>query len=411
MIMKVLSFGSCNIDYVYRVDHLVRAGESLISKGREVFSGGKGLNQSIAAARGGAEVYFAGCIGNDGEFLADVLKESGVHLDYVKRVDEPNGHAIIQVDDNGENSIFTYKGTNEAITEEYIDEVLSHFDEGDILLMQNEISNVPYLVDKGYEKGLKIVFNPSPLNEELKKIDLSKVTYLILNEVEAKDISGKSEPDEFIGFVKKEYPMLKTVLTLGKNGCIYTDGEIRLTHPAFMVKAVDTVGAGDTFAGYFAALVSVGTECAEILKLASAASGIAVSRKGAAPSIPVIEEVKEGIKTMKVYGVKKLKNMNKEKIEDYIKTHLTDATLEGLADEIGYSRFYIGPWVRSVMNISFSQLLKKIRCEYAAKLLTETDMSVQEIIELTGYKNESFFRKIFKEQYGSAPFEFRKEKN
>ena len=307
--MRVLSFGSCNIDYVYSVDHLVRAGESLISKCREVFSGGKGLNQSIAAARAGAEVYFAGCIGNDGEFLADIMKESGVRLDYVKRADEPNGHAIIQIDDSGENSIFTYKGTNAAITEEYIDEVLSHFEEGDILLMQNEISNVPYLVDRAFEKGLKIVFNPSPLNEELKKVDLSKVTYLILNEVEANDISGESEPDEFIGFIKREYPSVKTVLTLGKNGCIYVDEETKLSHPAFVVKAVDTVGAGDTFAGYFSALVSVGADYADILKLASAASGIAVSRNGAAPSIPVIDEVKEGLKTMKVYDVKKNKKI------------------------------------------------------------------------------------------------------
>ena len=303
--MRVVSFGSCNIDYVYSVEHLVRAGESLISKGREVFSGGKGLNQSIAAARAGAKVYFAGCIGNDGQFLADVLSESGVDLTYVKRADEPNGHAIIQVDDNGENSIFTYKGTNEAITEEYIDEVLAHFGEGDILLMQNEISNVPYLIDKAFEKGLKIVFNPSPLNDELKKVNLSKVSYLILNEVEAKDISGKSEPDEFIGYVKKEYPSLKVVLTLGKNGCIYVDSDTELSHPAFVVKAVDTVGAGDTFAGYFAALVSDNTDYAEILKLASAASGIAVSRKGAAPSIPLISEVKEALKTLKVYDVKK----------------------------------------------------------------------------------------------------------
>ncbi|MBQ7974278.1 MAG: helix-turn-helix transcriptional regulator [Clostridia bacterium] len=102
--------------------------------------------------------------------------------------------------------------------------------------------------------------------------------------------------------------------------------------------------------------------------------------------------------------------MNVEKIEEYIRENLADATLEGLADKIGYSRFYIGPWVRSVMNMSFSQLLKKRRCEYAAKLLKETDLSVQEIIEMTGYKNESFFRKIFKDAYGSAPFEYRKKK-
>ena len=90
------------------------------------------------------------------------------------------------------------------------------------------------------------------------------------------------------------------MLTLGKKGCIYSDDDTELTHPAFSVKAVDTVGAGDTFAGYFAALVSVGTDYADVLKLASAAAGIAVSRKGAAPSIPVIDEVVEGIKTMKV---------------------------------------------------------------------------------------------------------------
>lgn len=298
--MKILSFGSCNIDYVYTVDHLVRAGETIVTKGREVFSGGKGLNQSIAASRGGGDVYFAGCIGNDGEFLAEIMKNSGVRLDYVKRADEPNGHAVIQVDDSGENSIFLYKGTNAAICEEYIDEVLSNFEEGDILLIQNEISNVPYLVNKGYEKGLKIVFNPSPSNEEIKKTDLTKVTYLILNEVEAKDISGQDTPDEFFTFAKKEYPNLKIVLTLGRQGCIYADSETRLSHPAFAVKVVDTVGAGDTFTGYFAALLSAGGEMTDILKLASAASGIAVSRKGAAPSIPVIDEVKDSIKVMRV---------------------------------------------------------------------------------------------------------------
>ena len=174
--MKILNFGSCNIDYVYSMDHIVKVGETQTTYSLETFSGGKGLNQSIALARAGAEVYHAGCIGNDGEMLLDILNESGVDTSFVKKVDEKNGHAIIQVSAKGENSIFLYPGSNNMVTTEFIDEVLSHFGEGDILLLQNEISNLTYIIEKAYKKKMCIILNPSPINEVIEKIDFNMIS-------------------------------------------------------------------------------------------------------------------------------------------------------------------------------------------------------------------------------------------
>ena len=122
--MKILNFGSCNIDYVYSMDHIVRVGETQSTYQLEIFPGGKGLNQSIAIARAGASVYHAGCIGSDGEMLTELLTKSGVNVSYVRTVDAKNGHAIIQVSAKGENSIFLYGGSNEMISESFIDFVL-----------------------------------------------------------------------------------------------------------------------------------------------------------------------------------------------------------------------------------------------------------------------------------------------
>lgn len=293
--MKILNFGSCNIDYVYSVDHMVREGETISADNMEVFSGGKGLNQSIAAARAGADIYHAGCIGTGGDFLKDMLLESGADVSYLRKEDISNGHAIIQLDKNGENSICIYKGSNGMISEEHIDSVLDNFERGDILLLQNEINNLPYLIEKGFEKGLQIVFNPSPFVDELRKIDLNHISYLILNEVEASGFSGKENAAEFIDYVKESYPNLKVVVTLGKKGCIYSDKDQTLRQSAFKVNAVDTTAAGDTFTGYFVSLVSAGADYAKAIKYASAASALAVSKKGAAPSIPVFEDVEKAL--------------------------------------------------------------------------------------------------------------------
>ena len=291
--MKILNFGSCNLDYVYAMDHIVRVGETQSATGRETFPGGKGLNQSIAIARAGAQVFHAGCVGRDGNMLREVLSESGVDLSYLSTVDSPNGHAVIQVSAKGENSIFLYAGSNAMVSREIVDEVLTHFDEGDILLLQNEISNVPYIIEKAHEKRMQIIFNPSPFTEELREIDLGRLTYLILNEVEARDISDADDPKDILSYFHTTYPDLRVMLTLGKEGSVYSDRNCEIRQEIYPADVVDTTAAGDTFTGYFVAGIAAGEDYAKTLKIATAASSIAVSRAGAAPSIPHRQEVFE----------------------------------------------------------------------------------------------------------------------
>lgn len=289
--MKVINFGSCNIDYVYLLDHIVVPGETENVDGINVFPGGKGLNQSIALARAGVDVYHAGCIGEDGEMLLETLSKSGVKTSLVRRVEGKNGQAIIQVNKHGENCILVYAGSNGKIDKEYVDSTLEKFSKGDLLLLQNEISNVHYIIQKAHEKGMCIVFNPSPFNDKIKDIDYNMLSYIIVNEVEAKCISGKENYKETIEFFKKEYPNLKVMLTLGKDGCVYFDKDTQVHHPIFDVEVVDTTAAGDTFTGYFIAGIAQNESMQRTLKLASCASALAVSRQGASPSIPQRDEV------------------------------------------------------------------------------------------------------------------------
>ena len=289
--MKILNFGSCNIDMVYSMDHIVLPGETQTSTRVDRFAGGKGLNQSIALARAGAQVYHAGCIGHDGQFLLDMMRESGVDISCIKRVSEQNGHAVIQVSRDGQNSIFLYPGSNAMVDEEYIDGVLEGFSAGDILLLQNEISNVKYLIDRAYEKQMCIVLNPSPYNGVLEEVDIHKVSCLILNQVEAEQMTGMEDAQQAIDHLHKAYPGIQVMLTLGHHGCVFSDGAQTVRQKAFSVKAVETTAAGDTFTGYFVAGMANKVPWNENLKLASAAAAIAVTREGAAPSIPERNEV------------------------------------------------------------------------------------------------------------------------
>ena len=289
--MKILNFGSCNIDYVYSLQHIVKIGETETTHTLETFPGGKGLNQSIAVSRAGAKIYHAGCVGNDSKMLTDILQKNGVDISYLKTVDTKNGHAVIQVSSKGENSIFLYPGSNEMITKEYVDTVLDKFYTGDIILLQNEINNVDYIVEKAYQKGMCIVLNPSPFNEKINAINFNMLSYIVINEVELSEISGSADPEEGLVYLKNKYPELKIVLTLGKNGSVFVNANQELRQAAFNVDAVDTTAAGDTFLGYFVAELSKGTDYSQILKIASVASAITVLRKGAAPSIPNKSEV------------------------------------------------------------------------------------------------------------------------
>ena len=289
--MKILNFGSCNVDYVYAVDHSVREGETISATGREVFAGGKGLNQTVAAARAGAEVYHAGLIGNDGDFLREMLEQSGADVRFLRQLDCAGGHAVIQVGNTGNNCIIVYAGTNGMITKEQVDEALFAFDPGDLLMLQNEISQVSYIIDKAYKKGLRVVFNPSPFTRDLKKIDLKKIAFLVLNETEATELTGLAEPRALIDQREAICPDTAVLLTLGSKGCIYADGQTCFEHPARKVRVVDTTAAGDTFTGYFAAMIAAGQSPEQAVETATIAAALSVMRQGAAPSIPTLDAV------------------------------------------------------------------------------------------------------------------------
>lgn len=290
---KILNIGSLNLDYVYQVAHFVRPGETISSIDRQTFCGGKGLNQTIALARAGADIWHAGAIGKqDGAPLLQTLTQDGVHTEFLKEIDGiSSGHAIIQVDESGQNCILLYGGTNQQISQEQILQALSAFSEGDFLILQNEINNMPFIIENASKKGLQIVLNPSPMDEKILRLPLNLVDYFILNEIEAQELSGAKTADHLLDDMIKAYPKAKIVLTLGENGSqYYCDGKI-LKQAAHRVHAVDTTAAGDTFTGYFFAGLARGESAEESLQMASLASAIAVSRAGASPSIPKREEV------------------------------------------------------------------------------------------------------------------------
>lgn len=289
--MKILDFGSLNYDYVYGVEHMVAPGETISSLDMEIFCGGKGLNQAIAAARAGAEVFMAGMVGKDGQLFMDICKENGIDSSLIRQVPGKSGHAIIQLDPNGQNSILLYGGSNRQMTKEYVDKVLNNFEKGDLLLLQNEINLLSYIIDKAHEKGMRILLNPSPYDEKLAACDLTKVSVFLINEIEGEQMAGEKEPDKILDALTEKYPEAAIMLTLGSKGSVYCCKGKRYKQDIYKVKAVDTTAAGDTFTGYFAASLLKGMPIEKTLKKCAKASAVAVSRKGAADSIPREEEV------------------------------------------------------------------------------------------------------------------------
>ncbi len=293
--MKILNFGSLNVDYVYSVEYFVRAGETLKANSREVLPGGKGLNQSVALARAGAEVYHAGCIGADGEFLRELLNKKGVNTEYLRTIDGMQGHTIIQVDKKGENCILLYGGTNRRIEDSQIDETLAQFGPGDWLVLQNEVNSLPRIVDAAFARGMRIVLNPSPYEEGLKEVDFGKLSWLLVNEVEACQCSGSDEPERAWDVLHERWPGLSVLITLGSAGSIAhavtPEGVDTVRQQAFRADAVDTTAAGDTFTGFFIGGLAEGRPLDECMRRASMASAISVTRMGAAVSIPKKEEV------------------------------------------------------------------------------------------------------------------------
>ena len=291
--MKILNFGSLNIDYVYQVDHFVREGETISSDSLEIFCGGKGLNQSLALSKSGVKVWHAGAVGElDGGILTQQLEQFGIDTRNIKRLKSKTGHAIIQKNQDGQNGILLYGGANQEITRDQVDEVLSEFGEGDFLILQNEINEVGYIMEQAYGKRMRIVLNPSPMNRKIWTYPLHYVEFFILNEIEAGDICQKSGSGrELLNQLAEKFPKAKILLTLGQDGSLYIDGQQVFEQEIYPVHVVDTTGAGDTFTGYFIGGLALGESPEQALDHAAKAASIAVSRAGAAPSIPARDEV------------------------------------------------------------------------------------------------------------------------
>ena len=256
--MKALNFGSLNLDYVYQVDHFVGPGETLSALSQSVNPGGKGLNQSVALARAGAPVYHGGCVGAGGELLAALLEKNGVDTRFLRRVEAIQGNAVIQVAPSGENCILLFGGSNQQVSRAQIEEALSQFGPGDYLVLQNEINNLPLLVDLAHERGMILALNPSPYNERLTGVDFAKLSWLLVNEVEAEQISGSGEPQAAWEAVHSRWPGVSLVVT---------------------------------FTGYFLAGLMEARPLPECMVRASLAAALSVARPGAADSIPTREEL------------------------------------------------------------------------------------------------------------------------
>lgn len=297
--MEIVVIGSSNIDMVAQVNHLPAPGETVGDASFMQSLGGKGANQAVAAARLGGSVTFITSLGNDmyADMLKKHFKKEGITTDYIiDDVNHPTGTALIFVANSGENCIAVAPGANYSLLPGSIAYFSKVIDEADIIVMQAEI---PYETIKkiallAKRKGKRVLFNPAPAcridKELMKAIDI-----LVVNELEAAFISGI----DYIGNNLEEIASSlmtagarNVVITLGSQG-VYMKSEQEIVRlPGYKVNAIDTIAAGDTFCGALAVICSQRKVDQEALCFANAAAAIAVTRSGAQPSIPTLDEVK-----------------------------------------------------------------------------------------------------------------------
>ena len=290
--MRILVFGSLNIDRTYAVDAFVKPGQTISAHRMDEYCGGKGFNQAVALRRAGNEVCFAGAVGADGGILLEALKHNGIDHHLVKQTDGATGHAVIQLDAQGSNCIVILAGANGTISEADVEKALAGFGAGDLIVLQNEISCVPQIIEHAHQKGMIVVLNPSPYNERIGRCNLSFVDYLLVNEEEGAALSGQNEPGDMLDTLHARYPAMNIVLTLGEQGAMYESKAGQRSQCGIIpVEVADTTAAGDTFTGYFLTEILRHGEAERALRIASVAAAIAVSRRGAEPSIPTYADV------------------------------------------------------------------------------------------------------------------------
>lgn len=288
---KIINFGSINIDHVYRVPHLVKPGETLSSLDLVTGLGGKGANQSVAIARAGVSVAHVGRVFKGDTWAVELLASTGVDTDNIALIEGASGHAIIQVDDQGENAIVLHGGANQSFSIADIESALNRNQQARYLLMQNETNLLAETFELAQAKGIKIVLNPAPMTDNIKDLPLAKLDTLIVNRGEAEALCGAADIDQMTQQMAALAPQTRVVVTLGGDGAmLLANGEVtHINSPS--VDVVDTTGAGDTFVGYFLAGVAEGMNDHDALQRACLAGSIAVTRQGAITAIPDRSEV------------------------------------------------------------------------------------------------------------------------
>ena len=284
--MTIYNLGSINIDYFYKLPHLVKPGETLSSKLFYSTLGGKGANQSIAISRAGGEVFHGGLINEkDKEFLK-IMKKSKVDTRYVLFSKEPTGHAIVAIDEtNGDNQIILYPSCNNKITKTHVHTFLKNTKNGDWALSQNETNMTEYFFKKASERGLFICYSAAPFiaSQTIKLLTL--VDLLILNEMEMQELIKEAKTDV------KNLSVPHIIITMGKKGVKYFGKNEEIYVPGKKVDVFDTTGAGDTFLGYFLAFFDKTKNIQSSLDIANSAASIQVTRNGASIAIPNLKEV------------------------------------------------------------------------------------------------------------------------
>ncbi len=284
--MAVWCFGSINIDHFHVLDHLPAPGETLASRAYRVELGGKGANQSVAAARAGAPVRHLGAVGADGASALFELEAAGVACGAVQRLDGATGHAVILVDLAGENSIVIHAGANREMALVPVLEALEEAEIGDLLLMQNETAHQAEVAEAAMGKGMEVIYSAAPFDPEAVKAVLPFVSILVMNAVEARQMQAA------LGLSLDEMPVETLVVTRGSGGASwYARGWPEIHVPAFPARVVDTTGAGDCFTGALAAALDLGAGPEAAMRYASAAAGLQVGRHGTAGAMPRRAEI------------------------------------------------------------------------------------------------------------------------
>ena len=286
--------GSINADDSIRLARLPGPGETVDARSRTTSLGGKGANQAVAAARAGARVCMVGAVGHDGAELVRALAAEGIDTQDVVRVDEQSsGHAVVLVDDHGENSIVVLAGTNLAIPTRIVEEACGRLGPGDVLLVQHEI---PVAISRAAARtaraaGATVFWNAAPAPVDVEDL-VTDIDLLVVNEHELAAVAALLDiPPHTVDMVTavSERMAADVVCTLGAAGATYRVDGSTGSAPARRADVVDTTAAGDTFIGYLAA--TTGDPFADRLATALTAGSLTVTRPGAAESIPTRSEI------------------------------------------------------------------------------------------------------------------------